>query len=59
MNILHIDTSPRLESHSRALSAAIVEKLLEVVSAASITRRDIGADPLNPSTLPTSRNCLA
>lgn len=48
MNILHIDTSPRLESHSRALSAAIVEKLLEVVSAASITRRDNWGRPLAP-----------
>ncbi|MBX5200757.1 NAD(P)H-dependent oxidoreductase [Rhizobium sp. NZLR1] len=58
MNILHIDTSPRLESHSRALSAAIVEKLLEVVSAASITRRDIGADPL-PQTTPLYAAALA
>lgn len=46
MNILHIDTSPRRESHSRELSAAIVEKLLEVAPGASITRRDLGAEPL-------------
>ena len=46
MNILHIDCSPRPESHSRQLSAAIVEKLLEVAPAASIARRDLGADPL-------------
>jgi FMN-dependent NADH-azoreductase len=46
MNILHIDNSPRRESHSRQLSAAIVEKLLEVAPGASITRRDLGADPL-------------
>ena len=46
MNILHIDCSPRPESHSRQLSAAIVEKLLEVAPAASIDRRDLGAAPL-------------
>jgi FMN-dependent NADH-azoreductase len=46
MNILHIDSSPRQESHSRELSAAIVEKLLEVAPGASITRRDLGAEPL-------------
>jgi FMN-dependent NADH-azoreductase len=46
MNILHIDSSPRQESHSRQLSAAIVEKLLEVASGARITRRDLGAEPL-------------
>ena len=46
MNILHIDSSPRRESHSRELSAAIVEKLLEVAPGASITRRDLGAEPL-------------
>ncbi|RUU59833.1 NAD(P)H-dependent oxidoreductase [Mesorhizobium sp. M2C.T.Ca.TU.002.02.1.1] len=46
MNILHIDVSPRQESHSRQLSAAIVERLLEVMPGASISRRDLGADPL-------------
>lgn len=46
MNILHIDCSPRQESHSRRLSAAIIEKLLEVAPGASIYRRDLGADPL-------------
>jgi FMN-dependent NADH-azoreductase len=46
MNILHIDCSPRQESHSRQLSAAIVEKLLEVAPAASISRRDFGTAPL-------------
>lgn len=50
MNILHIDGSPRQESHSRRLSAAIVEKLLEVAPGASITRRDLGTEPL-PHTL--------
>ncbi|MFB9950928.1 NAD(P)H-dependent oxidoreductase [Rhizobium puerariae] len=46
MNILHIDSSPRQQSHSRQLSAAIVEKLLEVAPGADIVRRDLGADPL-------------
>ncbi|OHV62660.1 FMN-dependent NADH-azoreductase [Mesorhizobium sp. LCM 4577] len=46
MNILHIDVSPRQESHSRQLSAAIVERLLRVAPGASISRRDLGADPL-------------
>jgi FMN-dependent NADH-azoreductase len=46
MNILHIDCSPRQESHSRQLSAAIVEKLLEAAPAASISRRDFGTAPL-------------
>lgn len=45
-NILHIDCSPRLESHSRQLSAAIVERLLELVPHARVHRRDLGADPL-------------
>ena len=49
-NILHIDCSPRAESHSRQLSAAIVGKLLEVAPAASIDRRDLGADPLPHAT---------
>jgi FMN-dependent NADH-azoreductase len=46
MNILHIDCSPRPESHSRQLSAAIVKKLLEVAPGASISRRDFAAAPL-------------
>jgi FMN-dependent NADH-azoreductase len=46
MNILHIDCSPRPESHSRQLSAAIVKKLLEVAPGASIRRRDFAAAPL-------------
>ncbi|CDX11658.1 FMN-dependent NADH-azoreductase 4 [Mesorhizobium plurifarium] len=46
MNILHIDVSPRQESHSRQLSAAIVERLLRLAPGASISRRDLGADPL-------------
>ena len=46
MNILHIDCSPRPDSHSRQLSEAIVEKLLEVAPGATISRRDLGAEPL-------------
>ena len=46
MNILHIDCSPRPESHSRQLSAAIVKKLLEIAAGASISRRDFAAAPL-------------
>src|ERR1700754_4043511 len=46
MNILHIDCSPRPESHSRQLSAAIVKKILEIAPDASICRRDFAASPL-------------
>jgi FMN-dependent NADH-azoreductase len=46
MNILHIDVSPRSESHSRKLSAAIVERLLDVSPGASIKRRDFAIDPV-------------
>jgi FMN-dependent NADH-azoreductase len=46
MNILHIDCSPRPESHSRQLSAAIVTKLIEVAPDASISRRDFAAAPV-------------
>ncbi|WP_247335062.1 NAD(P)H-dependent oxidoreductase [Bradyrhizobium sp. CW4] len=47
MKILHIDCSPRPESHSRQLSAAIVKKLLEGAPAARISRRDLGSCPLS------------
>jgi FMN-dependent NADH-azoreductase len=46
MNILHIDCSPRPESHSRQLSAAIVKQLLAVAPNASISRRDFATTPL-------------
>ncbi len=46
MNILHIDCSPRLESHSRRLSAAIVARLLDVAPDASISRRDLATAPI-------------
>lgn len=50
MNILHIDCSPRLDSHSRQLSAAIIEKLRMVVPDASVIRRDLGTEPLPHTT---------
>jgi len=46
MKILHIDCSPRLESHSRKLSAALVSRLVAIDPDASIVRRDLGRDPI-------------
>jgi FMN-dependent NADH-azoreductase len=46
MNILHIDCSPRAESHSRWLSAATVERFLTIHSGASVMRRDLGLEPI-------------
>ncbi len=46
MNILHIDCSPRRESHSRQLSSALVEKLLTILPDARISRRDLGREPI-------------
>src|SRR6478735_4772223 len=46
MNILHIDCSPRRESHSRQLSSAVVDKLLSILPDASISRRDLGYEPI-------------
>jgi FMN-dependent NADH-azoreductase len=46
MNILHIDCSPRPESHSRKLSAEVVEKLLTIHPGAEISRRDLGHEPI-------------
>lgn len=46
MNILHIDCSPRPESHSRQLSAAIIKQLLAVAPHAGISRRDFAVTPL-------------
>jgi FMN-dependent NADH-azoreductase len=46
VNILHIDASPRLNSHSRQLSAAIVDKLRMIAPGGTIKRRDLGAEPL-------------
>jgi FMN-dependent NADH-azoreductase len=46
MNILHIDCSPRPESHSRQLSAAVVEKILTIRPDANISRRDLAYEPI-------------
>ncbi|MFL6673141.1 MAG: FMN-dependent NADH-azoreductase [Massilia sp.] len=58
MNILHIDCSPRPESHSRQLSAAIVKKLLELAPDASVSRRDFAAASL-PHAAPDYATTLA
>lgn len=50
MNILHIDCSPRPESHSRQLSAAIVDRLFALTPDAAIVRRDLGNEPLPHAT---------
>ncbi|WP_087754664.1 FMN-dependent NADH-azoreductase [Paraburkholderia caledonica] len=46
MNILHIDCSPRRESHSRQLSSAVVDKLLAILPDVRISRRDLGHEPI-------------
>lgn len=46
MNILHIDCSPRTGSHSRALSSAMVRRLLARHPHASVLRRDLGLEPI-------------
>jgi len=46
MKILHIDCSPREESHSRNLSAAIVARLLAINPHANVARRDLGREPI-------------
>jgi FMN-dependent NADH-azoreductase len=46
MKILHIDCSPRENSHSRKLSAAIVARLFAVDSEVSVMRRDLGRNPI-------------
>ena len=46
MNILHIDCSPRDASHSRQLSAAVLARLRTLAPGASVTRRDLGRNPL-------------
>jgi FMN-dependent NADH-azoreductase len=46
MNILHIDCSPRLGSHSRKLSAGIVEKIQTLLPGAQVCHRDLGLEPI-------------
>jgi FMN-dependent NADH-azoreductase len=58
MKILHIDCSPRQHSHSRQLSAAIVERLRAIHPEAAIARRDLGSDQI-PHTAPAYATALA
>jgi FMN-dependent NADH-azoreductase len=58
MNILHIDCSPRPQSHSRQLSAAIVERLRDAEPDAEVTRRDLGLEPI-PHTEPAYATALS
>lgn len=46
MKALHIDCSPRESSHSRQLSAAMLDRIGELVPITSVTRRDLGHDPI-------------
>ncbi|UPG95773.1 FMN-dependent NADH-azoreductase [Luteibacter aegosomatissinici] len=46
MKILHIDCSPRPESFSRALSAGIVDRMLDSQPSATVVRRDLGRFPI-------------
>lgn len=47
MNILHLDASPRFgESISRQLSQTIVDRLTNLHPGATVTRRDVVAEPL-------------
>jgi FMN-dependent NADH-azoreductase len=46
MNILHIDCSPRSQSYSRRLSAAIVDRLRAIHPKATVIRRDLGSDQI-------------
>jgi len=58
MNILHVDCSPRKDSHSRQLSAAIIERFLAALPRATVTRRDLGTTPL-PHHSPEYANALS
>lgn len=46
MKILHLDCSARPESHSRALSSEIVNRLRDAHASSSIIRRDLGMSPI-------------
>ena len=58
MHILHIDCSPRPDSHSRSLSAALVARLQQARPDAGISRRDLGREPL-PHAEPSYASALA
>jgi len=46
INILHVDCSPRVESHSRQLSSAMLGKLQAEYPGATVLRRDLGLEPI-------------
>ena len=46
MKILHLDCSPREQSHSRWLSAEIVQRLQASAQQGVVIRRDLGREPL-------------
>jgi len=46
MNVLHIDCSPRDGSHSRQLSAAMLHRVGKLAPISSVTRRDLGREPI-------------
>jgi len=50
VKILHLDCSARPESYSRALSAGIVDRLLDANPSASVVRRDLGFNPIPHAT---------
>ena len=50
MIILHIDCSPRRESHSRRLSAELVARLLTIFPQGKVVRRDLGHAPIPHAT---------
>ena len=56
--ILHIDCSARAGSHSRSLSAALLQRLLQDASEVEVVRRDLGYQPL-PHTLADYADALA
>jgi FMN-dependent NADH-azoreductase len=58
MNILHIDCSPRPQSYSRSLSAAIVDRLRGIHPKATVIRRDLGSDQI-PHATPAYATALA
>lgn len=46
ITILHIDCSPRVASHSRQLSNAMLDQLLDAYPGATVLRRDLGLEPI-------------
>ena len=48
MKVLHLDCSPRVESYSRKISAAIMTQLSALDPNVTVIRRDLGQQPLAP-----------